>query len=304
MIERISLTPAGVMHDIPLYRFDGSDYIILQPIEEYDFIKDEMATRANELNLLSESNPDVLFYAYYVNRPSNMDWYMEAGFRAYDYASFFAQKLQWSNIHFGEFTIYDADDFMEYFYKLDHHQNHRGSQRSYEEVYEMLSADLALSPMKTPVSERDYGDLRISYYNTAELNPSREEMDIFQTYEYDLGEYSEYVNGKKMVLGLEREYADGEITDDPYFLHQLAFYGGQTPIVTIEFDNPEGKNLLLLADSQGRPIRKLLASHFKTTYHLDRLQTNEEDLDAFIKEHNIDVVLIMGQTDMFQKPAE
>ncbi|MPN06484.1 hypothetical protein SDC9_153740 [bioreactor metagenome] len=71
-------------------------------------------------------------------------------------------------------------------------------------------------------------------------------------------------------------------------------------MVRFEFNQPERPNLLILSDSQGRPIRKLLASHFNRTIYLDDAQTNRLDLNSVIQENDIDVVVFVGQFSLFQ----
>lgn len=192
---------------------------------------------------------------------------------------------------------------METGYKLDFHLNHIGAYRAYRELYQLLARDMPMTPMKQPLREVDYNNLRTigqTIKDPANTDISESAMDIFKTYKFNYGSFTAYVDDRQVILGMEEEYDQGQINRDPAFQHLFSFYGGQTGVVRFEFNQPERPNLLMLSDSQGRPIRKLLASHFNRTIYLDDVQTNSLDLSRVIQENDIDVVVLVGQISLFQ----
>ncbi|MDD4074475.1 MAG: hypothetical protein PHC80_00120 [Eubacteriales bacterium] len=297
----VPLTYLETVGGARLYRMGDTPYITLEPAIEYDVYKDAILLRAKALRALAAAHPDVDFFAYFIKRAGNCDWYRSAGFDVYDYASLAQRALtEDGTIEFGMYEPADFQQYMEESYRLDFHQNHIGTYRSYTEAYALMCKRLPLSPMLKPVGEMDYDALRISYYKLTENPAPSEDMDVFKTYRYDLGEYQEFVNGRERTLGMEEEYARGEFDRDPYALHQLSFFGVAGGAVRTEFHHPDAPDLLLLGDSQCRPFRKLLAYHFNTTYYMDLDTTNQTDLDAFIRENGIDAVALIGQMSMFE----
>lgn len=290
-----------------LYRLNGGDYFIRRPLEEDANVKTAVSNCAKWFSGLQSANPNVKFYTYYVTRATNCDWYgKENGIYTYDYASFFEKQLgSDTQIKNSRYKIANLQDYMNTGYKTDFHVNNVGSYRIYQDIYQMLSADTTLSPMIPQGEESNFNELHMigDLFDNAMLKGlsfTDGQMDIFKAYQFNYGDYTSYINDKKMILGLEKEYADGQIDRDPRAGHQFAYYGGQTGVIRLEFNHPDKPNLLLLSDSQGRPSRKLIASHFNRTIFLDDVQTRSNDIEKVIKENNIGVVILIGQESMFE----
>ena len=302
-VTEVALTPVtyGTQQ---LYRLNDTDYLIARPDEESANIKTAMNNRVNGLKALNQQNPQVRFYTYFINRATNCNWYgRTAGIFAYDYAAYFKSLLADSSITSGAFTLNSLGDYMETGYKLDFHLNHIGAYRAYRELYQLLARDMPMTPMKQPLREVDYNNLRTigqTIKDPANTDISESAMDIFKTYKFNYGSFTAYVDDRQVILGMEEEYDQGQINRDPAFQHLFSFYGGQAGVVRFEFNQPERPNLLMLSDSQGRPIRKLLASHFNRTIYLDDVQTNSLDLSRIIQENDIDAVVLVGQISLFQ----
>lgn len=289
-----------------LFRLNDTDYLIPWPVPSFDN-RPALVNRANQLNDLQTLYPSVLFYAYYVTRAADCEWVgtFDSPF-FHDNFSFFNKMLgDDTKVKTAQYIIKDFQDYMDTGYKTDFHVNYIGSYRIYQDLYQMISKDLELSPMLQPVKTLDFDDMRMigdlfEQENLDEVNLPYEATDAFKTYKFELGNYKSFVDDKEMVIGLEEEYEAGEIEHDPRFGHQFAYYGGQTGIVRFEFNHPDKPNLLIISDSQGRPSRKLLAYHFNKTIYLDDIQSRILDIDQIIKENNIDVVIFMGQVSMFE----
>ncbi len=299
----VTLTPV-TFGSQQLYRLNDTDYLISRPDEESDNIKTAMSNRANGLISLKQANPQVQFYTYFINRATNCNWYGRSeGIFAYDYAAYFKSLLTNSGITCGAFSPSSLQDYMDTGNKLDFHLNHVGAYRAYRQIYQMLARNIEMTPIKQPLREVDYDSLRTigqTIKDPANADIPKSAMDIFKTYQFDYGSFTSYVDDRQVILGMEEEYSKGQINRDPAFQHLFSFYGGQTGVVRLEFNQPERPNLLILSDSQGRPIRKLLASHFNRTIYLDDVQTNSLDLNQIIQENDIDIVVFVGQISLFQ----
>lgn len=300
-ITDISLRPVTYGENIR-YALGDSDYLITSPLTENANSKKAMSQGAAALNTLEKANPEIPFYTYFINRATDMDWYRKEGVTTFSYADYFEKELGPDTaIRTGQYRPRDVQHYMDTGYKTDFHVNHRGSYEIYQELYGMLSEDMELSDMLSPTGENDYGTLRFHCLEGgASLELAEEQMDVFKTYRFDLGDYDSYVDGKKTVIGLEKEYAEGKILRDVDFNHQFSYYGGQAGVVEFDFHHPERPNLLLISDSQGRPSRKLLAYHFNRTVFLDDVQWRSMDLEQIIQEKQIGVILFMGQESMFE----
>ncbi len=304
--EQVMLEPFEV-NSKTLYRINGEDYLIRRPLEENSNAKTAVANCAKRLNTLQASHPDVRVYTYFITRATDCNWFSSYNnIQVFDYASYFEQQLGAdTQITSSRYVIQNLQDYKDTGYKTDFHVNNVGSYRVYRDIYTMLSADMQLSPLQSPLRENDFSKLPMigDLFDEEMLKSvtlSNAEMDVFKVYEFDYGSYTTFVNDKKMTIGLEEEYAKGMIDRSPTFGHQFSYYGGQTGIVRFEFEQPDKPNLLLLSDSQGRPSRKLLASHFNRTIFLDDVQWRSEDIDKIIQDNDIGVVILMGQESMFE----
>lgn len=289
-----------------LYRMGNTDYLMMEPLAEDAGIKKMVAGTAAKWNSIQERHPDVKLYAYFVNRARDMDWYEDSGFSSYSYADYFENELGMnSGIRFGQYRISDMQAYMETGYKTDFHVNHRGSYEVYEDVYQLMAGDMELTPLLEPLRENDYDSL---YFvgqlfleeEIPEIGFEEEQMDLFRTYSYSLGNYDSYVGDRKMTVGLEEEYEEGAIVRDITFDHQFSYYGGRADVIRFDFHNPRQPNLLIISDSQGRPSRKLIASHFNQTWFIDDTQYRSMDIDQLIEENQIGAVLLIGQYGIFE----
>ena len=289
--------------DVTLYRIDDTEYFMRRPLGVDPDVRAGLKNGVDFVNDLAAKNSGVDFYAYYVTRSEEYDWY--SGYTFYDYPAqvekgFAAAGL----VEFDSMKLADLDDYFATGYKTDFHVNNRGSHRIYQDLYALLSGKQELSAPVEILSELDggwkmVGDLfdNASY---AAAYWTDESMDDFRAYVYELPEYKSFIYDTQTKLGMEEEYAADEIPNDPRFWHQFVYYGGQTGEIRFEFNQQERKNLLIISDSQGRPTRLQIASHFNTTVYLDDVQVRRLNVNEIIEKYNIEVVLFMGQRSMFE----
>lgn len=290
------------LEDADWYEIGETDYLIKMPNTEAANTKTAVFNTAEKLNVLQNANPEILFYTYYVNRATDMDWYEADNIKVFSYADYFKEQLgEDTKIRTGQYVLKDMQHYMDTGYKTDFHVNHKGTYEVYQDIYGMLSGDMELSKMLVPEKENDYNHLLFSAMKNADsLGFSDEQLDVFKTYSYGLGEYDSFIGGKKAQVGLEKEYEQGKIVRDIAFDHQFSYYGGQADVVEFDFHHPEKPNLLIISDSQGRPSRKLLAYHFNKTVFLDDFQYRDYDIQQVIQENDIGVVIFMGQISLFE----
>ncbi len=307
--KKVELVPV-TFGNTTYYRLNGSNYMIRKPVIEDQSIKSMIKARADQMLQIQAAHPDIPIYIYMVVRATDMDWYADAqgGIKAYNYAPYFQSLIAGNpKIKFDYFKMPDLQYYEDTGYKTDFHVNYKGSYQVYQDIYQMMAGDLGLSPMLVPEKTLDFDNLLFcgALLSADDVKPYVQNLpedaeDVFKAYAFNYGSYTEYLENKRMILGLEDEYAAGQINRDLFFNHQFSYYGGQAGLIQIKFDHPDKPNLLMLSDSQGRPSRRQIAYHFNNTVFLDDVETRSMDLEQVIQDYDIGVILLVGQVSMFE----
>ena len=285
----------------------------VKPMNVYNVRK-----RVDEIERIHELFPGIKTYAYYVTQAYDTDWFNDyLGTTPVDHYKELTEAVP-SYVKTGRLTYTDPADYMNLHFKTDHHWNHRGAQRGYEDLYAMLSDDFDLSPMLTPTEENDvsetYDFTYLGSYGRALGELYKYGRDDFSFYEYPFPERETAVidpeTGEEIPVakvGLYDEYKAGEIDKNVSADHYIKMYGtardadgkaytdGNYPFV-IRSNTGSGKNLLLLSDSYGRAIRDQLASHFDTLIYYDYRVPSKIPIDRLIEKYDIDALVICSNT--------
>ena len=186
-----------------------------------------------------------------------------------------------------------ADDYINYFYKTDHHWNSNGAVKAYEEI----SAMLGITPLSTTINEVPEISLRGS------ISKSIGDVSTYDSFSYVSAEIQEYevtVNDGKVPAA----YKPLELrkSENVFYDYYISFYNGMYAKVDYYFDGNE-KNLLMIADSYAWPIDYLIASGYSHTTIINPRYIDEFDIGTYIKENDINDVLILmeTQTTMFDQ---
>lgn len=276
-----------------LYRFNCDDHLIIKPhnlsIYEDSFLQNIAAF--NRVNELADT------YYYFINTPFNHNF--ETSELSIDIDAMLSNSLK-GKYHYASFSFDSYDEFANNFYKSDHHWDHKGSYRGYLEIVELLGIT---DNILEPTEEITFDEIN---FNGSRARGSRTTSysDIFTAYAFDMPEHTTLVNEMPRNYGASDEYTHGYYSTDAYTNHYGAYYGGDTGEVVYDFNQPSKENLLIIGDSFTNSINILLATHFNKTYDVD-LRHYEADMNAvfdlenYIKEHNIDKILIMGYLGTF-----
>lgn len=262
---------------------------ILYRTQTMDKIRSGFDAKIKDLNSAFEKYPQLDFYMYYIEKDTDIDFCTNEKIGAYEYLK---ANINLPGSHFSRFEISSFEEFDDYFYSTDHHWNYKGSYKGYCEVISMLGGT-PLTPTDTVSpgyffagsKAKDLGDLYT------------DEMTI---YRFDYPEMSITIDGESAAdYGCQPDYMNGKVPEPSYGL----VYG--TDSGEIIFDtHTEGENLLVIGESYDNAILKLLASHFSKTYSVDlrnyeALLGQSFDFSSYVKEHNIDKVLLIGNIDYF-----
>ena len=259
---------------------------------QYDLsaVKDNMVAKAENINSAAAAHPDVEFYAYYIEKDTDIDFLSGSKINASDYM---LSMLNLPEENKGCFRINNFEEFDEYFYDTDHHWNYKGSYRGYKQILSMLSDDQPLEPSGVFNSGmRFVGSKALSFAGVF-----TDEMSI---YRFAYPDMSITINGEPAEdYGNQRLLVEGTLYDATYG----AVYGGD--IGEIVFDTGrDGRNILVIGESYDNAVLKLLASHFSKTFSIDLRYYEHSfgqafDFSEYVKAHDISKVLLVGNIDYY-----
>lgn len=278
-----------------LYSINGTDYLTRYPLLDNSEYKKSIRIKTNQINEMTKRHPELKIYIYYLTRSEDLKWFDKSeNIKSFDYADYIQRRLP-DSVNFKKSDYKDLNDYMDRSFMTDHHWNCFGSDIGYKEIYNMMDADLDLLPLKVP-KLLTFGDLKYIGSRGSESGISVT-SDIFKVYDYNLGQFSTYVGNKSAIIGAKRQYVRNNIDRGLYKNHYSIYYGyddSNGSIVKHVFTGNK-YNLLYIGDSNSKPIREVVASHFNTTIYLDYVAIKNYNVDDLIKENKIDIVLFSSQ---------
>ena len=237
----------------------------------------------------STLHDDVDVYYYYVTTPSNFNLNtnkMEINIPD-------LVNKYWNNkYHFDYLKINNYEDIKKYFYTSDHHLNHIGSYKMYQDIMKMFNVNDLIKPIDEVTFDFKFtgSSSKASMFYDYDTN--------FKVYKFDLPKHNTYINGTLSEYGNEENYLNNIYSQSSMTNHYGVFYGGDAAEVLFDFNNSNKDNLLIISNSYSNAVNKLIASHFNKTYDID-LRTyygayNEiPDMDKYINEYGVDKVLVI-----------
>lgn len=176
------------------------------------------------------------------------------------------------------------------YYRTDHHWTTLGAYYGYAAICEAMGLEAAPLSAFQPetVSDKFYG----TTYSSSGF--SWVEPDSIRLYVEDPGTLTirNYMDGSPAEGVLyDRSYLDKK---DKYSV----FYGGNTPLLQISTENSEGERILILRDSYADSLTPFLLHDFVELHIID-LRYYRASIQSYLKEHEIDRVLVMYSVDNF-----
>jgi hypothetical protein len=279
----------------PIFQIGSTDLLTPFPIKYDKVIEERLIDRAIQINTLASDYPNVNFYVYkptqifetnFFDQANNIE---SAGKR---YSQILNDNL---DVPYDSFEFNTFSDYPKYQYFSDHHWNHKGIDRGYQEIVELL-----LGPDEVtlePLDENCFNDLTFSGTYTS-LSGFVTAGAPFCVYRYDLPEYVYWVNGEFIYdLHDTNAYFHKNINDSNSNHYEDA-YGLGSGLVEVHSNSDRQANLLIIGDSYTPPIIPLLAKHYNHIYIVNPirfLQVYGYDFtyDDFISDYSIENVLFM-----------
>lgn len=261
--------------------------IVYQP---WTYLQTEcLEAKAENLNTAIASHPELEFYAYYIEKDTDIDF--TTG-QKIDASESMLSMLNLPDSHKGIYEINSFEEFNERFYNTDHHWNYIGSYEAYRDVLSVLGGGEPLEPTGVYHSGIYFSGVKSKQF-------SRFYSDEMSIYSFDFPPMEIQVDGVESDYGLQDELLRGELGWVAYG----GVYGGDNGEVIFD-TGKDGDNILILGNSYDNAILKLLASHFSKTYSID-LRNYEHtfgekfDFDSYVREHDISKVLFIGDISFY-----
>ena len=266
--------------------------------EDQEYIR----LRIENYRELIEKYPEINFFVYNIDEIAYSDFHPSVEYypnadRGRSLQYFLENKPE--NLEFANFGISDFNDHKVYFYRTDNHWNIRGAIKAYKSIYELLRRQFPdISPIvKIQTIKPLEGIELLGSYARATLYPIS--PDIFEYAEVEIPPYHTVVNSKETVYGYRQKYLDGYRPYNKYENIYGGFYGTWKALIEYYFENDSDRNLLLITSSHSRMIQMYIASHYRSTYIIDRRTRAESvrsiPLSKMIEDYEINDVLILGQ---------
>lgn len=255
--------------------------------QDYDGFVSTAKNDVEQINKIIE-NTKANIYLYFVKTDTNFNFEKNEPINPEEYLK---ENLKLNNERIKTLNFNSYEEYKEYFYSIDHHWNHIGSYKGYLEMADMMNLDNKLEPEE----EVCFNNAKSQGSKISKIGNYNFFKEVFCKYEFKLPEYEIYIDKKLSQYGTATEELK-QMSDISY----ANIYGGDYgEILFINKNINSDRNLLIYSNSFSNAVNKLLASHYKTTYVIDGRHYKKVNLVDYIKENNIDDVLIIGNSMLF-----
>ena len=255
--------------------------------QDYDGFVSTAKDDVEQINKII-ANTKANIYLYFVKTDTNFNFEKNEPINPEEYLK---ENLKLNNERIKTLNFNSYEEYKEYFYSIDHHWNHIGSYKGYLEMADMMNLDNKLEPEE----EVCFNNAKSQGSKISKIGNYNFFKEVFCKYEFKLPEYEIYIDKKLSQYGTATEELK-QMSDISY----ANIYGGDYgEILFINKNINSDRNLLIYSNSFSNAVNKLLASHYKTTYVIDGRHYKKVNLVDYIKENNIDDVLIIGNSMLF-----
>ncbi|MGN1336992.1 MAG: hypothetical protein ACI4WW_00755 [Candidatus Coprovivens sp.] len=226
-------------------------------------------------------------YVYYIEKDTDINFETN---KKSNISNYVMENIKTNNTHI--YKINSFEEFKRDFYKTDHHWNYEGSYRGYLELAELLDVENPIKHKEKRCIEKSYTG---SKANTS--GASKIYIEDFCAYDYDVPNHKVTVDGKESIYS---RFSLQEGTPTTYG----GYYGWDNAEIIFDYNQPKRENILLIGESYDNAIIELIGSHFNKTYsidlrHYERTFGKKFNYTKYIKEHNIEKVILIGNIDYF-----
>ena len=188
-----------------LYNYGNNDYLVYLPYDS-NFINLNEASIQKVANLFESFNIKEK-YLYVINNDKSID------FDDIDNDFYNAIIKYYPSYKTSYLAIDSLEDYMNYFYKTDHHWNYKGAYQGYKDIIKMIfgSEEKVLEPVE------EVNLKYITYGSKANTKQYFKFKEKFTAYKFDMPIFSSYVDGKEMEYGFKSKFFKNPDCENEYF---------------------------------------------------------------------------------------
>ncbi len=254
--------------------------------------------KAENYNKIIAANPEIDFYAYYIEKDTDINFETNARIEA---GKHMMSLLDISDTKKGIYEINNFSEFEENFFRTDHHWNYKGSYKAYLELLDLL--DCKSEPLKPTEEKLIFSTYQGSKAASAGTDLFRED---FYGYAFDFPKLTITEKGKKVDnYGTQEKCLNAEKVE---WVSYGGYYGDDSGEIIFDSGRDELENILLIGESYDNAILKLIASHYNKTFSIDlrnyKVQMGKTfDFNSYVKENAIDKVVFIGNINFYKSNA-
>lgn len=268
------------------------EYIIYNKKHNFFYLINNLSTQEMNSRVKSQAK----FYNDINNKYPNVNMYVYLPLR-YEltqmcsnslngYVDSFESELN-EDIRVSKLEALSNEEYLQYFYKTDHHYNANGALKAYEDILKMMHIDstneYTVKTVKTPY----YGSMAKSALNDS---ISDELQAIDTDIEISLKEPNEAF--KPMTI---------KDTKNKFYDYYIGYFNGQFDEIIYKYNESSDRNLLIIGDSVSWQIDYLIASKFNETHVINmrfgKWKKENLDLGKYIEENRITDILFLEEAE-------
>ena len=246
-------------------------------------LDERMEKQVNFYNDINNKYPDIDLMLYLPLR------YSETSFKningVHDKIVDFTKKIN-PSIKYSVFDSNSSLEYLNYFYKTDHHYNSYGAEKVYLDILNKYGLTNNLHLTHKIVRDNYYGSLAKSILSTNIVD----KLSAIDT-KVILG--TNITDSKFKPLKVENN-------KNPFFDYFVVYFNGQYDEIIYTNKSNYNRNLLIICDSLAWQIDYLLANNFDRTHVINmkygKWTKNDLILDDYIKKNNITHILFLRET--------
>ena len=179
-----------------------------------------------------------------------------------------------------------TEEYLNNFYKTDHHYNANGAYQAYTDILDMFGIENNISLKTKEIKNPYYGSIAKSLLTT-------KVSDTLFVLDYK----------NDIIVNIEDDdFKPLEVDDhaNKFYDYYVKYFNGQYDEVIYDNSNDKNRNLLIIGDSMSWQIDYLLASNFDKTYVINirygKWKNNNLDLAEYIEQNHITDILFLMES--------
>ena len=281
--------------DSPIFKIGKTDYLMSFPILYNKDVEKRMIRRTEQINKLARDFPDIKFYVYKPTQIFETDFFDQAN-KIQSAGKIYDQLLRdHLEVPYDSFEFHTFSDYPKYQYFTDHHWNHDGADRGYNEIINLMLGEH--EERLVPQDINCFGNLTFKGTYSS-LSGFVTPGAPFCAYRYNLPEYELYVNGAFESLHRDTNNYFHTVVENRDSYHYSAAFDLGSGFVEIKSSSINDRNLLIIGDSYAPSIAPLLAYHYDQIYLVNPIRFQQVYgydfiYDDFLIDNKIENVLFM-----------